>query len=54
MRDKLLRSLELNLNWFRNSGVMLPSDGSWGVAERVLLTGNNSALDKIRVDFPTW
>ncbi len=54
MREKLLRSLELNLNWFRNSGVMLPSDGSWGVAERVLLTENNSALDKIRVDFPTW
>ena len=54
MRDKLLRSLDLNLNWFRNSGVMLPSDGSWGVAERILLTENNSALDKIRVDFPTW
>ena len=54
MKARLEKSLELNLNWFRKSGVMLPEDGSWGVAERVLLTENNSALDKIRVDFPAW
>lgn len=54
MKARLEKSLELNLNWFRKSGVMLPEDGSWGVAERVLLTENNSALDKIRIDFPAW
>ena len=54
MKERLEKSVELNLNWFRNSGVMLPSDGSWGVAERVLLTENNQALDMIRKNFQAW
>jgi len=33
----LKESLKLNLDWFEKSGVMDPADGSWGVAERVLL-----------------
>ena len=43
-----------NLEWFYNSGVMIPENGLWGVAERVALTKNNSALDKMLYSFPAW
>lgn len=42
-----------NLKWFGNSGVMVPEDGIWGVAERVALKGN-STMDKIYHHFPAW
>ncbi len=40
-----------NLTWFKNSGVMLPDDGSWGVAERIA-TSDNGALERIFQEFP--
>lgn len=43
-----------NLEWFYNSGVMIPENGLWGVAERVALTKNNSALEKMLYSFPAW
>mgnify|MGYP003315689381 CR=1 FL=1 len=43
-----------NLNWFEKSGVMLPSDGLWGVAERVVVTKGNVALEKMLEAFPAW
>lgn len=43
-----------NLSWFENSGVMLPPDGTWGVAERVAVTRENEAIDKMLNDFPAW
>lgn len=46
--------LKNNLEWFYNSGVMIPSDGLWGVAERVALTKNNSAIEKMLSSFPAW
>jgi hypothetical protein len=49
---KLEKSLKLNIKWFEKSGVMDPPDGSWGVAERVLLTTNNEALEKTYQAFP--
>ena len=53
-RENLKRALRANLQWFIESGVMLPPDGLWGVAERVVLTKNNDALDKIYTSFPVW
>ena len=45
-------ALRNNIDWFKNSGIMVPSDGSWGVAERIAVTGGNDAIDRIRVAFP--
>jgi hypothetical protein len=52
--NKILKdALIANLHWFENSGVMVPSNGLWGVAERVALKGNTS-MDKIYRSFPAW
>jgi hypothetical protein len=51
-KGKLERSLKLNIRWFEKSGVMEPPDGFWGVAERVLLTSGNGALEKTYKSFP--
>jgi hypothetical protein len=50
IKDALLT----NLNWFINSGVMVPNDGRWGVAERILNTVGNTAKEKIYHSFPAW
>ena len=47
-RQQLLAAVEANLVWFRQSGIMDPADGSWGVGERVLLTQENEALEKAK------
>jgi len=47
-------AVKLNLQWFRQSGVMDPADGSWGVAERVLLAEGNEALGKALSDFDSY
>jgi hypothetical protein len=36
-----------NIKWFQNSGIMRPSDGFWGVGERIVVAGGNEALEKI-------
>ena len=43
-----------NLDWFYNSGVMIPESGQWGVAERVALMKNNSAIERMMSAFPAW
>ena len=43
-----------NLQWFENSGVMLPKDGLWGVAERVAVTNGNEAIEEMLNSFPAW
>ena len=43
-----------NLTWFQRSGVMDPSDGGWGVGERIVLTNGNSALEKMYSTFPIY
>ncbi len=40
-----------NVDWFRNSGIMRPNDGFWGVAERIVVAGDNEALEKINDNF---
>lgn len=50
MRNALLKSLQ----WFENSGVMLPSDGLWGVAERVAVITGNSAVEEMKREFHAW
>ncbi len=41
-----------SVSWFKSSGVMRPSDGFWGVGERVLLTSGNKALERTFKSFP--
>ncbi len=48
------KNIGKNLAWFRNSGVMKPADGSWGVAERIALMERNEAADAILRSFPAW
>ncbi len=52
--DHLKKSLLATAQWFRNSGVMRPDDGSWGVGERVLLTEGNPTAEKVYMSFPAW
>ncbi len=40
-----------SVEWFRNSGVMRPSDGFWGVGERLLLTEGNKAFERTLQSF---
>lgn len=54
MKKALKESLTLTWKWFQNSGVMIPEDGKWGVAERVLLTGGNKTAEVTRSAFPAW
>jgi len=51
---ELTRSLEANIRWFEQSGVMFPSDGSWGVGERVALSAGNTALKQTLTSFPAY
>jgi len=41
-----------NVTWFRESGVMRPRDGFWGVAERLLLTADNPSVATVLASFP--
>lgn len=44
--------IERNVTWFRESGIMRPNDGFWGVAERLLLTEGNASVAKVLDTFP--
>lgn len=46
--------IQKNLEWFKNSGVMFPSDGCWGVAERIAVKAGNSAMERILKVFPAF
>jgi hypothetical protein len=48
------QALLRNLDWFEQSGIMDPADGRWGVAERILLTDANAALDRIAGSFTCY
>jgi len=50
--SEYLKAVERNCCWFKNSGVMLPADGSWGVAERIAITAGNDAAEHIMRSFP--
>lgn len=52
--EKLKKSLRDSLTWFEHSGVMRPSDGSWGVAERIVLRRENPGLQRTMNAFPPW
>jgi hypothetical protein len=53
--EKTLRkAFKENIEWFMNSGVMSPNDGSWGVAERIAVTDGNEAIDKMFKSFPAY
>ena len=47
-----VEALKKSLRWFETSGVLTPPDGSEGVAERIVLTAGNNALEEIRRSFP--
>ena len=52
MKQRMLDAVKRNLNWFRQSGVMDPADGRWGVGERVVVTEGNTEADKIIAAMP--
>ncbi len=52
--ERVEKALKANLTWFQNSGIMDPADGSWGAAERIVITENNEALEKIFYSFPAY
>jgi len=54
MNDKILQALKENRNWFLSSGVCSGADGFWGVAERLLLTEHNEAIQEALDSFPSW
>ena len=55
MDPRLLQALKANRDWFLASGVLSRSpDGAWGVAERMLLSSRNEALEKTLESFPAW
>ena len=47
-------ALKHNMEWFTHSGVMDPSSGIWGVGERIVLTQDNSALERIKEQFSAF
>lgn len=47
-------SLQRNLHWFMDSQILSPKDGTWGVAERIVNTRENSALGDIYKYFPEY
>ncbi len=53
-KTALKKSLEMTRKWFKESGVMIPENGLWGVAERVLLVDNNKTAQKTLNSFPAW
>ena len=53
-KTALRKSLEMTRKWFKESGVMIPENGLWGVAERVLLTDHNKTAQKTLNSFPAW
>ena len=53
-KTELKKSLGMTRKWFEKSGVMIPENGLWGVAERVLLVGRNQTAQKTLDSFPAW
>lgn len=49
----LVEAVKRNLAWFQHSGVMVPENGTWGVAER-LSVAQGPALEKMLREFPAW
>ena len=54
MNSRILHALKANRDWFLASGVLSCPDGFWGVAERMLLSCRNGALEKTLESFPSW
>ncbi|QHI70153.1 hypothetical protein [Tichowtungia aerotolerans] len=52
MKAQLKTAVEKNIRWFECSGIMRPSDGFWGVAERIAVMELNEAEKKINDMFP--
>jgi hypothetical protein len=53
-KDKLSASLMANLKWIEQSGVLAPTNGTWGIAARLVLTENNQVLEYIKKSFPAY
>ncbi|MGN0892309.1 MAG: hypothetical protein ACI4Q0_03395 [Oligosphaeraceae bacterium] len=51
--NPFFESARRSLRWFRESPIMA-GGGTWGVGERLVLTEDNDALEKIRARFPVF
>ncbi len=52
--DKQKIVLDNLLAWFRNSGIMMPENGFWGVAERLFVNGDDSMRSVVLDSFNSY
>lgn len=52
--SKAVQAVQKNAGWFRQSGVMCPANGEWGVGERIAVMTGNEAAGKICSGFPAY
>lgn len=50
-KTQLQSVLAKNLHWFRNSSVMYPDNGFWGVAERIYVCDDPALYEKVFISF---
>lgn len=54
MKEKIKDAVIGNINWFLNSNIMAPVDGSWGVGERIIVLKNNNVIQATYKQFPFY
>jgi len=52
--ERARTALQNNLSWFKNSSIMLPNDGRWGVAERIFVPPDQESLSALLQSFNSW
>ena len=53
-KTKLVNALKNSLTWFDNSGIMMPCDGSWGVAERIFTGKDQELRRRVMINFNSY
>ena len=51
---KLVNALKNSLAWFDNSNIMMPVDGSWGVAERIFTGQDPELRQRVMINFNSY
>lgn len=52
--DAVRNALVKNLSWFKNSSIMSPSNGNWGVAERLFQVADPVFRQSVLASFNSW
>ena len=53
-KTNLVNALKNSLTWFDNSGIMMPCDGSWGVAERIFTGQDQELRRRVMINFNSY